>query len=122
MGGTSFDRLIKIADRISRWLFVLTTWLICIVFIYDFWNVFQEFTWKVFLESSLPILIGILTVLVLAILSVYQNAWLLRLFVCLIFFLSIAVLYSYVGSKLSHQLKDSFSIVNQEPNEKKIMD
>lgn len=91
-----------------RWLFVVITWLISVVLIYDFWSLFRNFTWMLFLESSLPVIIGLALCGLVILLAVFRYTKLLQFIVVILFFLSVALLYSYVGKRLANRLTSSF--------------
>jgi hypothetical protein len=106
-------RFLKVADSVCRWLFVLVTWLVCVALIYDYWQTFEGLINT--LTSSVPlpglilggvIMIGMLYVLV-------RYGMVLRFVVIMLFFLSIAILYSYVGSRLSTTLSNALDGPNK---------
>lgn len=104
MSNRSFSKSVRLSRRICRWLFVLLTWVIAAVFLWDFWRLFRNFTFSLLFESSIPVLTGLLTLVVGIVLVRFQSIWLFKVFVCMLFFLSIALLYSYVGVRLTDRI------------------
>ncbi|MFB6347814.1 MAG: hypothetical protein ABEK50_19025 [bacterium] len=102
-----FSRTVKMGRKISRWFFVVVTWLILVVLLWDFWRFFERLTVQFFLRSSLPVLAGLITLAVLLVTAMFEAEWLLKLIICMLFFLSIAVLYSYVGYELTYTLQNA---------------
>jgi hypothetical protein len=116
------SRFLKITDTVCRWLFVLVTWLVCVVFLYDYWQTFQGLITAITSGVPLPgLLLGGMIVLGLAWILISYGK-LLRFSVVLLFFLSVAVLYSYVGSRLSTTLSTVLDVKPEEslkvPNNK----
>lgn len=101
-----FHPLVLFLHRLALGMFVLTTWSVAIFFVIDFWPVIRQINpTHALLILLIVIMIAVITLL-MWVGEIATGTKILQFYTVMGFFLSLAILYSYVGMRLGLEIRD----------------